>query len=81
MSEQSGSSGGIQLPAGVSVGAGRETSELNAQGAVVQGMKWPITLNDGTTSSVFIPNSELHNPAKVTETFANKAKALKLISG
>lgn len=80
MSETSGG-GKVNLPAGVKIGAGRETSKLNSQGAVVAGMSWPITLNDGTQSSVFVPDTELHDTAKVTAIFDAKIKALQAVGG
>lgn len=81
MSETSNTAGAIKLPPGVKVGAGRETSQLNAQGAVVQGMVWPISLPDGTNSSVFIADSDLHNTAKVTEIITSKVRALMAVTG
>lgn len=71
----------IILPPGVSVGAGRETSQLNAQGQVVQGMLFPVTLPGGATTSVFVPYSVLVNPAQVAALFTNRIQALLAIPG
>lgn len=71
----------ISLPAGVTIGAGRETSELNAAGQVVQGIAFPITTAGGTTATVFVPNSELHQTAKVQALFKAKADAITAITG
>ena len=80
MSEQSGG-GRVNLPAGVSVGAGRETSQTNAQGQVVQGMVFPINLPSGTSTSVFIPYSEIHDTAKVQRLIDGRVQAILAISG
>lgn len=71
----------VRLPAGVKLGAGRETSQLSDAGQVVQGMVWPVTLSDGTTSSVFVPNADLHNVSKVQADIAAKVNALIAIRG
>ena len=75
----SGSS--VNLPAGVSVGPGRETSQLNAQGQVVQGMLFPVSLPGGATTSVFVPYSVLPNTAQVAALFNNRISALLGIPG
>lgn len=79
--ESSGSSGKIQLPKGATIGAGRETSQTNTQGAVVQGMVFPITTEGGSTTSVFIPYSEIHDTAKVSATINAKVAAIAAIAG
>ena len=71
----------ITLPAGVSVGPGRETSQLNAQGQVVQGMLFPVSLPGGSTTSVFVPYSVLPNAAQVAALFTNRITALLSIPG
>jgi hypothetical protein len=65
----------------VTVGAGRETSQLNAQGQVVQGMLFPVSLPGGSTTSVFVPYSVLPNPAQVAALFSNRINALLQIPG
>lgn len=72
---------GISLPAGVQVGAGRETSQTNAQGTVVQGMVFPITLPSGSTTTVFVPYSEIHDTAKVQSLIDSRVNAIMAISG
>lgn len=80
--EGSASTGGkINLPAGVTVGAGRETSETDAQGQVVQGLKFPITTANGTATSLFIPYSEIHDTAKVQAAFTKRVAAITAITG
>lgn len=79
--EGSGGAGRVILPAGVTVGAGRETSQTNGQGQVVQGMVFPITLPSGSTTSVFIPYSEIHDTAKVQQLIDARVKAILAISG
>lgn len=71
----------IDLPDGVTLGAGRETSETNAQGVVVQGLKFPITTKNGTTSSVFIPYSDIHNAGMVKEIIDRRVNAIVAIAG
>lgn len=70
----------IQLPAGVTVQPGRETSTTNAQGQVVQGMIYPVTLPGGTTTTVFVPYSVLSNIPQVQALFDNRINALLAIT-
>lgn len=80
--EGSGSSAGkIDLPAGVTVGAGREASETDEQGQVVQGVKFPIKTKNGTATTIFIPYSELHDTAKVQALISQRVNAVMAISG
>lgn len=80
--ESSGSSTGkVKLPAGVSISAGRETTMTNAQGAVVQGMQYTLTLGDGTTTGIFVPYSEVHDIPKVQAIIDRRVNALQAISG
>jgi hypothetical protein len=65
----------------VTVGAGRETSQTNQQGAVVQGIVVPITLPSGTTTSVFVPYSEIHDTAKVQALIDKRVTAVMAITG
>lgn len=73
--------GNVNLPPGVTVGPGRETSQLNAQGQVVQGMLFPVSLPGGSTTSVFVPYSVLPNAAQVAALFTNRISALLAIPG
>lgn len=79
--EGSGSTGKVTLPAGVTIGPGRETSTVNAQGAVVQGMAFTVTTKDGSTTTVFIPYSEIHDTAKVQQTITARVNAISAITG
>jgi len=65
----------------VTVGAGRETSQTNAQGQVVQGMVFPITLPSGSTTSIFVPYSAIHDTAYVQALIGERVKAIMAISG
>lgn len=78
---ETASTGKVTLPSGVSLGAGRETSQTNAQGAVVQGVVFPITTANGTTTSVFVPYSEIHDLAKVQALIDKRVNAVVAISG
>lgn len=71
----------VVLPPGVTVGVGRETSQLNGAGQVVQGMLYPITLGGGTTTSVFIPYSVGGNVAQIQALFDARISAVQVIPG
>ena len=73
--------GAIILPAGVTIGPGRETSQTTPQGQVVQGMIFPITLQNGTTTTVFIPYTSLTNTQQVQALFTERVAALQAITG
>lgn len=79
MSEDS-SAGKVTLPAGVSVGAGLETSATDSQGIVQQGIRFPITLPGGSKTSVFIPYSEIGDTAKVQTTIGDRVNAIMRIT-
>jgi hypothetical protein len=64
---------------GITVQPGRQTTQTNGLGAVVQGTLYPIVLANGTTSSVFIPDSTLPNLAQVEQLFTDKVNALNAI--
>jgi hypothetical protein len=74
-------SGAVNLPAGVAIGPGRETSQTNPQGQVVQGMVFPITLPNGSTTTVFIPYSQITNTQWVQEQFAQRVGSILAITG
>lgn len=71
----------VELPAGVKLGAGRETSRTNGQGQVEQGMSWPITLPSGTTTSIFVPAADLGNTAKVQSLIDDRVASIQAIEG
>lgn len=79
--EASGSVGKVNLPAGVRAGPGRETSQTNAQGQVVQGVAIPLTTKAGTTLSVFIPYSEVEDTAAIEALIARRVNAIMAITG
>lgn len=81
MSTSSPSAGAITLPAGATVGPGRETSQTSAQGAIVQGMVFPITLADGTTTTVFVPYSQITQTAQVQALIDARVNAITAITG
>jgi len=70
----------INLPAGVTIGPGRETSQ-SLNGSIVQGIQYTITLPGGTVSSVFVPYSLLPNAAQVQALFQNRVNQLLAITG
>lgn len=71
----------IDLPAGASIGAGRETSQVNASGQVVQGMVFPLTTPAGSNTSVFIPYSEIHSETEVEGLIKRRYDNVARISG
>jgi hypothetical protein len=77
----SSSGQGVNLPAGVTIQAGRETSQSNAQGQIVQGMIFPIMLPNGTTTTVFVPYNLLGNTEQVQALFEQRVNALMAITG
>lgn len=79
--EGSSSAQKINLPSGVKLSSGYETSELTSAGKVEQGMNYTITLPDGSTSSIFIPYSTIHNLAQVQSLIDTRVNALRAISG
>lgn len=81
MSTSNPSAGTVQLPPGVVVQPGRETSQVNNQGQIEQGMVFPITLPGGSTTSVFIPYSAIHDTSYVQQVIASRVNAIMAISG
>lgn len=79
--EASAGGGRVDLPPGVKIGPGRETTQTNGQGQIVQGMVFPITTPNGSTTSVFIPSGELENTAAVRAAIARKVNAIEAIAG
>jgi hypothetical protein len=74
--------GGINLPSGIKIEPGRETSQVNGQGQVIQGIVFPITTPAGTTSSVFLPYTQIDNdPGSVGATIAARAASIQAIAG
>lgn len=71
----------IVLPPGVTVQPGRETSQTNTQGQVVQGMLFPITLPSGTTTTVFVPYGMISNTDYVQSLFEQRVNAILAIGG
>lgn len=76
-----GPSGAVTLPPGVTVQPGRETSQTNGQGQVVQGMIFPITLPSGTTTTVFVPYAMIADTAYVQQLFTARIAAIQAIGG
>lgn len=77
----SSSSNTVTLPPGVTIGPGRETSQTNQQGQIVQGMLFPVTLPNGTTTTVFVPYALLQNASQVQALFEQRVNSLLAITG
>lgn len=71
----------VTLPPGVTVQPGRETSQTNPQGQVVQGMLFPITLPSGTTTTVFVPYAMIGDTNYVQALFEQRVNAILAIGG
>lgn len=76
MSTPANESNTVTLPPGVTVQPGRETSQVNGQGQVVQGMIFPITLPSGTTTTVFVPYTMIADTAYVQALFEQRVNAI-----
>lgn len=81
MSMSDASPAPIQLPPGVTVQPGRETSQVNTQGQVVQGMVFPVSLPNGSTTTVFIPYTVLGNADYVQGLIQARVAAIMAITG
>jgi len=81
MSTSNSSSATINLPPGVTVGPGRETSQTSPQGQIVQGMVFPITLANGSTTTVFVPYSQITDVATVQQLIGARVAAIMAITG
>lgn len=79
--EASGSK--INLPTGAKISPGIETSQVNGQGTVVQGVKFGMTLKDGTHTTVFVPYTDLDsgNWSAIDALFKNRAANIEAITG
>ena len=71
----------VTLPAGTTVGPGRETSQTNSGGQVVQGMVFPITTPKGSTTSVFVPYSIIHDTTAVEASIKARVDHIIAIGG
>lgn len=71
----------VTLPPGATVGAGRETSQVNEQGQIVQGMLFPVTMASGTMTSVFVPYGQIGNLETVQRLFTTRLQAIQSITG
>ena len=80
-SNDTASSGSVMLPPGVTVSGGRETTSVNAQGIVVQGMNFTINLPGGAMTTVFIPYSDLGNTAQVQAMIMQRVQSILAVTG
>lgn len=71
----------VNIPFGSAVTAGRETSQVDSNGVVVQGMVFGIKLPDGTTTTVFIPYSQIGNTSYVEGLINARVAAIQAITG
>ena len=80
MTMQSGNPPVIVLPPGVSVTGYRETSQTGPFGSIVQGIAFAVSFSGGTTT-VFVPNTDLENPAAIEATIRGKVAAIQGVLG
>lgn len=73
--------GAVTLPTGWRVGAARETSQVNPQGQIVQGVLFPLTGPGGSAITVFIPEQQLSNTPQVQATILARIQAVTAITG
>lgn len=71
----------VNIPFGAAITAGRETSQVDGNGTVQQGMVFGIKLAGGTTTSVFVPYSQIHDTAAVESLIAQRVNAIQAITG
>lgn len=70
------------LPPGVTVGPGRETSQPGANGQMSTGIVVPITLPNGTVTTMFFTYSELTSaPQSVSDAIATRVNAIQALTG
>lgn len=74
------SSGTVTLPPGVSIAPGRETVQIGLNNQNVQGMLFAITLQNGATTSVFVPYTLMGQTDVVAKMFADRINAINNIS-
>lgn len=72
---------GLTLPPGVTLGPFRETSQTNAQGQVVQGVLFPVSFPNGSQTTVFIPYSLINSQQQVQALFDERINGLLAIAG
>lgn len=72
---------GLRLPAGVTLGPFRETSQTNAQGQVIQGVLFPVSFPNGSQTTVFVPYSLITNQQQVQTLFDERINGLLAIAG
>ena len=73
--------GQIALPQGVQITTGYETSQVGSGGAVVQGMRFTVEIPGGTTTTVFIPYSQITDTAAVESIVNARVAAIRAITG
>lgn len=71
------------LPAGVKIGAGSETSQIDSTGTLTQGMAFPVTLAGGTRTSVFVPNALINagDVAAIQQLVDQRVDGIRAITG
>lgn len=75
-----GSGPAITLPPGVAISPGIETSQLGNNNQTVPGMKFNLTLPNGTVTSVFVPYALMPNTDLVSQLFANRVASIDAVS-
>jgi len=64
--------GAVTLPAGTTIEASRETTQLGTNGQNVQGMLFTLTLPKGGSTSIFVPYALMGHTDEVARLFAER---------
>ena len=78
---QDSGNGSVVLPQGWQIGPGRENAQTQPNNQVIQGLTYPLTSPNGTTTSVFIPYSMIGNLAQVQGLIDARTSGILAIEG
>lgn len=71
----------LTLPAGVTVGTARETSQAGPTGTIESGLSVPFTTPGGTTTTVFVPYSDIEDASAVQQLVTARLQSVMRITG
>ena len=74
------SSGTVNVPIGVTIAPGRETTQVGPNNQTVSGMIFALTLPNGAVTSVFVPYATMANTAGISQLFADRIAAIEAVS-
>jgi len=70
----------VTLPAGVTISPGVESVQVGPTGQNVPGMKFNLTLANGSVTSVFVPYTLMRQPDVVSAMFAQRVADIQAVS-